>query len=501
MSLNRPAIIGLLVGIPVLFSPMPVKLRIFISGSALSGSAIAFLYQKSGQAAINESIDRKQKQLKEKEQQLAKLKLEIDSERDNNLKVIENLKQSIDDEKATFEHRKWLELEQIDTEKEIKLKSLEQRLAAEKEAFTKRCDRELAAIQELEESSRIEIAGIRKRAALAIKKARQKWQKHKDISLVKYQQEIDKSVGEVSQELIEEYEKERNLMVKELNELRSQLTQEAEEKYRNWLIPHCQEMDSLLREIESLKSTVVMLKEQMASDRDIKLSGARGTVHGDRADLVLRFLKDRGVYCDYESAIVQPDGTFVLNFIPWEFGGKAEKKIKGLLLALQVEFGCPNVPTFQPNGMARAWTLTMSYGSIAAPLSQYYQPVLETLVSSKFQDIEPIIKDGVARQLSRQERIQEMRFFIPPVPLPRPTSWQISEIELQCFEWFYSWRSFATEGKEPNATTQEELLWYIYGIRKGRASVAFDEVINESLGDRVNRILSILRSQEANELS
>lgn len=496
--MNRIAIAGLIIGIPILFSPVPVKGKMFLSGSGLSLAAIAFLYEKSGQGAIAEALCRKEKQLKKKEDELIKIKAEIEEkrkklelERDQDLEVI-----------SALQHELELEKERLDRVEIVSEKAFEQELAIKKKQVEAECDRELAAIDELRKSNLIEIANIRKKAAILIKKARNKWREQRQFLLVKTSQEVDKSVEEISKELVKEYEGERGKLIEELNELRSQLEKEAKAKYQEWLVPHCQEMDSLLREIESLKSTVIMLKEQIAEDRDIKLSGLRGTVHGNYADHVLRFLKERGTYCDYDSAIIHPDGTFVLNFLPWEIGSKAEKKIKGLLLAMQVEFGCSAVPSFQPNGEARAWTLTFIPARGRAVLSDFYQQIpQETLVSARFQEIEPVIRDGVARQLSQQERVQEMQHFVPPVPLPRPKSWQITELEMECFQWFYSWRSFATEGKQPNICTQEELLYYIYGVRKGRSSIAFDELINESLGDRVNRILSILKMEESNELS
>jgi hypothetical protein len=113
-----------------------------------------------------------------------------------------------------------------------------------------------------------------------------------------------------------------------------------------------------------------------------------------------------------------------------------------------------------------------------------------------FQDIEPAIRDGVARELNYQQQVSEMMSFTPPVPLSKPRSYQISELEMTCFKWFYSWRSLATDGQEQNITTRAGLLYHIYGVREGRTSSVHDPLLCESLGQRVSRVLNILRLEE-----
>lgn len=310
----------------------------------------------------------------------------------------------------------------------------------------------------------------------------------------KIQEEYDEAIAVISQEkeaLLAELEAaNREQLEAEMNRLRGE--------YESWLVPHCQEMDKLLKDIEALKGTICTLRDQISQDKDIKLCSEHGTVHGDRANSVLVWLKQNGQYCDYCSASVLPDGTFVLNFMPWESGLRAEKGIKGLLLAAQVRFGLQEPPVFQPNGEARAWTLTMFPARARAmALNDFYvQPLQETRLGTTFRDIEPVIRDGVARKLNYEQQVEEMMNFTPPVPLPRPRSFQITELEMMSFQWFFSWRGLAT-GKE-NITTREGLLWHVYGIREGRASATHDPLLMESLGDRVKRVLSILNAQARN---
>lgn len=81
----------------------------------------------------------------------------------------------------------------------------------------------------------------------------------------------------------------------------------------------------------------------------------------------------------------------------------------------------------------------------------------------------------------------DMLKFCPPVPLPRPKSPILTPPEMLVCEWFYRWREPATG--EPNIRTRQGLLWYVYGIKEGRASSTYCPLLGESMGQRVRRII------------
>lgn len=324
---------------------------------------------------------------------------------------------------------------------------------------------------------------------------RRRWKEERDKQREQDQREIE----EAEQVLVKEFKAYKDGLLGELEEIEKELKSQSQKDYEAWLVPHIQEMDERIREIQALKGTVQVLREQIAEDRTIRLCPDAGTVHGDRANAVLLWLRDQGVPCDYLGAIVLRDGTFVLNFEPWEVGSKSERRIKGLLLACQVKFGLQEPPQFEPNGEARAWSLTLfpARSRESLRLEEFYsQKLPETNLGESFRDLEPAIKNGVARQLNYQEQVQEMMAFTPPVPISKPRSHQITELEMACFKWFYFWRGLATDGQAENITTREGLLYHVYGVREGRASSSYDPILCESLGQRVKRVLAILRVEE-----
>lgn len=129
--------------------------------------------------------------------------------------------------------------------------------------------------------------------------------------LSKEVQETQDALAEAEQQLIED-------ALRQLNQLKDELKKGADAALEERLVPFYAEMNQLMQERDGLKSTVAMLREQLAENRDIKLCDKHGTVHGDRANAVLLFLKEKGVYCDYDSSVVEPEGKFILNFHPWE---------------------------------------------------------------------------------------------------------------------------------------------------------------------------------------
>ncbi len=352
-------------------------------------------------------------------------------------------------------------------EQEQKLQKLRDELEEQEQAKE---ERKIAQAKELEELAReASVAIVKKKAAQV------------------------KELEDAEDALLERFQEEQSKMLAELTDLKRNLEKEATQKYEAWLIPHAQEMDAKIREIEALRGTVEMLQQQIAQDTTIKLCPEHGTAHGDRANVILLWLREWGVYANFVSASFAPDESFILNFLPWIIGSKAEKAIKGLLLSMQSHFGLSEPPSFQPNGAARAWSLVFFPAKRAAiALQDFYSKVPDELnVTALFSDIEPAIRDGVAQQLNYQQQVEEMLVFRPPTPLPLPRTRQITQIEIDCARWLFSWRSLAGEGE--NITTRKGLLFFMYGKREGGASSNYNSCLGESLGDRVKRILDILR--------
>lgn len=488
------ALIIAVAGVGVVLSPLPVAPRLLVGVTggglcAVQGLEIRNKKEKDRVAqqqsvqGLGEALIRREEELKAKElrlqqdlETLAIAEHQLSLKGQNQLSEIKAQEESL--------------LIQLKVEEDNRRSQLEQNLRLEREAAHLQLNAELAELQEEIDALEEERVQRLEQTNREIEKLKLEWEQTQASEIEKISRELE----EAEQVLIQKYCAERDQLLEELQELQQQLKAEAQKEYESWLIPHCQEMDARLREIEGLKSTVQMLKEQIAEDRDLKLCNEWGTVHGDRANSILTWLKENGQYCDYQSATILPDGTFVLNFLPWVVGAKAEKGIKSLLLAMQVRYGLQEPPVFQPNGEARAWTLTMfpARGRAIALEDFYSQTPQETLVGETFRDIEPVLRDRVAQQLNYQQQVAEMMAFRPPVPLQRPRSHQVSELEMMCCRWFYSWRALATDGQEPNITTREGLLYYVYGVREGRATSQYDPLMAEKLGDRVKRILRML---------
>lgn len=488
------ALIVAVAGVGVVLSPLPVAPRLVVgltSGSLCVVQGLEIRNRKERERAtqqqsaesVGAALARREEELRVKERRLqedldalAIAEHQISLKGQNQLSELKAQEESL--------------LIQLKVEEDKRRAQLEQNLELERESALQRLNTELGELQGEIEALEEEREQRLEQTSREIEKLRLEWEQTQANEIDKISRELE----EAEQALIQKYCAERDQLLEELQELQQQLKAEARKEYESWLIPHCQEMDVRLREIEGLKSTVQMLKEQIAEDRDLKLCNEWGTVHGDRANSILTWLKENGQYCDYQSATVMPDGTFVLNFLPWVVGAKAEKGIKSLLLAMQVRYGLHEPPVFQPNGEARAWTLTMfpARGRAIALEDFYNQVPQETLVGESFRDIEPMLRDRVAQQLNYQQQVAEMMAFRPPVPLQRPRSHQITELEMMCCRWFYSWRALATDGSEPNITTREGLLYYVYGVREGRATSQYDPLMAEKLGDRVKRILRML---------
>jgi hypothetical protein len=387
------------------------------------------------------------------------------------------------------------QIEQLESDRALKL----QQIAIEAGQLKDELKEELDILEEeLEEIRAAKINEIE----TEVKKLWDAWEKERESKRAADAKELEEAEEALANQFVEN----RDQLIVELEELKTSLRKEAEQNYENWLVPHCQEMDEKIREIEALKATIQMLREQIAESRDIKLSGQDGTEWGDRSDKVLLWLKENGIPCDYCNSDILPDGRFVLNFMPWVVGKKTESALKGLLIWMIDKFGLKEIPVLEPNGYARAWRLTMvsvhtringrSPNVDLHRMDQFYTqqvPEIEQMrVGETFKDIEPEIRRGVAQQLNYQQQVAEMMAFKPSI-LPKPRTQQITELELVTCKWFFFWRALATDGDQPNVTTREGLLWHVYGVREGRASSSYDSLMCESLGQRVKRILDILK--------
>lgn len=516
MYLNKESIplISAIVGVTVLLSPLPiqVKLTTGIAGIGLCTHQAISAKAKQNRRLRFEAKNAKEIELKQAELDtslnvLAIAEAELLAKRQRWEAEEKEQKEALRVELSRKEDELLLGLEQ---EERRQRKRLEADLEANKQAILGEMNLDIeerkAVLNALETERKEKLEQINKErldrlelVKAEVERGRKQWEKEKEEQRDRDRQELKKLQDELTEAFLEEKE---NLQ-KELEYLQKQLHQQAKADYESWLIPHCQEMSERIREVERLKATIQMLREQMAEDRDIRLCNEHGTVHGDRANAVLTWLKNNAVYCDYVSSTILPDGTYVLNFEPWEVGSKAEKKIKGMLLACQVRFGLQEPPLFEPNGEARAWCLKMFPARARSTLNleQWYTQMLpETRLGESFRDIEPAIRDGVARQINYQEQVAEMMAFTPPVPLQKPRSHQLTELELMCFRWFYFWRGLATEGEEENITTREGLLYYVYGVKEGRRSHTHDPILGESLGMRVKRVLQIFEAEKNTDL-
>ena len=460
-----------------------------------SKKRIAEAEAQSSREALKAELAREQDKLLldlEAEERRRRHKLEADLEA-NKAAILAQMELTINEKKTV--------IDALDREQAEKLQRLEDELGQRKALL----EAELAQL-EAQRQQQLEAIAVEERQRLGaieaeIEAKRAQWTAERQAQKRKDAAELE----EAEEALTNQYIESRDQMLADLKDLEAQLNAQARANFESWLVPHCQEMDSKIREIEALKGTVQMLREQIAESRDIKLSGLDGTEEGDRADKILIWLKEQGQYCDYCSATILPDGTFVLNFMPWVVGSKTEKAIKGLLVWMVPKFSLREPPLFQPNGEARAWTLTMipirSRANGRSPemnltrLDDFYSrhSELDIRTGETFRDLESDIREGVARQLNYEAQVNEMMAFRPPVPLPKPRSHQITELEMMCCKWFYFWRGLATDGEEPNVTTREGLLFYVYGVREGRATSNYDPIMCESLGQRVKRILDMLR--------
>lgn len=545
-------------GLGVMFSPLPSATKLIVG---LSGSALCFFQvveirserERLARLRIDETAELARKEIlidaKTKELEAGLAALEVAEAELNSKKRIaeaeaEEARKALKAELAREQDKLLLELEAeerkrrfaLETELEtnrqaimaqmgedikakqavleaLEVERLEKLQALEDEAVTRReaLEAELAQLEAQRQQQLEAIAADRQahlsqvEAEIAAKRAQ--WEKERQAQRQKDAAELE----EAEEALTNQYIESRDQMLADLKDLEAQLNAQAKANFESWLVPHCQEMDSKIREIEALKGTVQMLREQIAESRDIKLSGLDGTEEGDFADKVLIWLKEQGQYCDFCTCSFLPDGTRILNFMPWVVGSKTEKAIKGLLVWMVPKFSLREPPLFQPNGEARAWSLTFtpirSRANGRSPemtltrLDDFYsrQTDLDIRVGETFRDLESDIREGVARQLNYEAQVNEMMAFRPPVPLPKPRSHQITELEMMCCKWFYFWRGLATDGDQPNITTREGLLFYVYGVKEGRATSTYDAIMCESLGQRVKRILDMLRV-EATEL-
>lgn len=518
-KLDSPIIplIAAITSIGAILSPLPIQAKLpigLISMGTCTHQAIKEkgkrdrllrFREREGQEleAKRLALEAKQEELEESLNVLAIAEIELSAkrqrweieEREAREAFKAELSRKEDDLLLRLEREEWEHKSQLETALEANKKAI----LAQMNSDIKEVQAVLDALERerQEKLDQIEAERLQRLELIEIEltREREKWEAQRGDQQEKDQQELEQA----KQDLIDAYLEQKDVLQTQLEQLREQLQSEAKANFESWLVPHCQEMNDRIKEVEALKGTIQMLREQMAEDRDIRLCNEFGTVHGDRANALLTWLKGNAVYCDYVSSTILPDGTFVLNFEPWEVGSKAEKKIKGLLLACQVRFGLQEPPLFEPNGEARSWCFKMFPARARASfqLEQFYvQGLPETNLGESFRDLEPALREGVARQLNYQEQVAEMMTFKPPVPLPAPRSRQLTELEVMCFRWFYFWRGLATEGLEENVTTREGLLYSVYGVREGRRSTTYDPILGESLGKRVKRVIQMFEAEK-----
>jgi hypothetical protein len=444
--------------------------------------------------------------LSETEAGLAKeeLRAELAARKDNFLKDLareeERRREEIEEAIARLE----AEITQLEADKERRIAEIDREALLHKDELEAR-------LEALEREAELERLERLNEAEAAIAQAKAAWEKDRDKQIKANAAELE----DAEKALADQFIQARDQMVAELKELEEKLHVQAKQQYESWLVAHCSEMDERMREVEALKGTVQTLREQIAETRDIKLSGLDGTEWGDRSDKVLLWLKEQGIPCDYCNSDVLTDGTFVLNFMPWVCSRKTEVALNNSLVWMIKKFGLREMPLLESNGYARAWRLTMvsvharsrdsersaqlNLDRLGAFYSQRPPEVEDMRLGGTFRDLEPELREGVARRLNYEAQVQEMMLFRPQT-LPKPTTQQITELELQTCKWFYFWRGLATDNEQPNITTREGLLWHVYGVREGRATNSYDQLMCESLGQRVKRILGMLRI-EATQLS
>lgn len=483
-------------GFGVLLSPIPLPFKIAVGASSsllcLHG-AISARSEKERLANLNNRkaedlsqfdirLRAKESELITKEEQLEAIASLDKVRRETDVKALKlKLEQKEDAFWSTLEFEEKKRRARLDEEFEEKRVELEQK----HEAAIASLETELSSLEQYQQERKEQVER-------ELELMQENWEKEKEG----IEKEMYRELEEAENVLVEQYTTQRDELVKELQSLEKEIEKQAKQQYQDWLVPHFQEMDAKIREIEALRSQVLDLRDQIAENQDIKLSRELGTVHGDRSNLTLMWLKKHGFYADYDSSVMTPDGTFILNFVPWEVGAKSERLIKGLLNAIQADFGLTEPPTIQPNGEARAWCLTefARNSNSRTTLGDFYvQRLPEVRLGETFQDLEPALRDGIAKEINYQNQVAEMMAFTPPTPISKPRSHQITELEMTCCKWFYFWRGLATEGKQENVTTREGLLYNVYGVREGRASATHDPILCESLGQRVKRILEMLK--------
>jgi len=155
----KPMLLGIAIAIPVIFSPLPTKFKVFIGGSASAFAVVSYAYEKSAFKSIGVALERKEKELAKKEGELAKLKVEIGRQgelvrKECDRKLLESEKRLQEELEAitSLQHELELEKEAFDRIKRSEQGATKKEIEARKKEVEIVCDRELKAIEELKQS-------------------------------------------------------------------------------------------------------------------------------------------------------------------------------------------------------------------------------------------------------------------------------------------------------------------------------------------------------------
>lgn len=295
-------------------------------------------------------------------------------------------------------------------------------------------------------------------------------------------------------------------MQAELNQVLEQaekvLVQRFEDEKKAWMVKHVKAYDAKCKELDTAKTRIRLLREEIAEMQDIKLSKETGTAHGDRANIVLIWLKNQGIYANCVFSGISPSGVFQLGFDLWVEDPKTVAKIERLLPLLENKLGSAGTPTLGYSKHSRCWVITAlpSVVEERENLNDLYKRSPDTELPSTFRDLEPHLRDAIAAELSYQQQEEEIKNLIPPVPLPRPNTHAISWLEIACLKHYMYYRQEATKGREPNVTTKAELLEIVYGVKKGYSTQRRDPILDESLSQRYDRAMRLIEGEEVNHV-
>jgi hypothetical protein len=325
-----------------------------------------------------------------------------------------------------------------------------------------------------------------------------------ELEIEQLKQELEVKIAEAEQARLDaqqELDEEHAAMQEGLNETIEQakalLRQQLEDDKKAWMVRHVEAYNAKCKELDSAKTRIRLLREEMADMQDIKLCKETGTAHGDRANIVLIWLKQHGIYANWVFSSIPPSGVFQLGFDFWVEDPKTVAKVEKLMPLLQNKLGSADIPTLGHSKHSRCWVITAlpCVAETRPNLNDLYKRSVDIDVPSTFGDLEPHLRDAIAAELSYQQQEQEIKTLIPPVPLPRPNTHAISWLEIACLKHYMYYRAEATKGAEPNVTTKAELMEIVYGVKKGYSSQRRDPILDESLSQRYDRAMRLIEGE------